>query len=121
MGGRTPGAAFAVGGSVNAALLSLTKSLAAAGRAAGIQVNAINPGAIRTERLDKRLAALAANRNISLEAAEREFIETEQVTRIGEPEDIANLIVFRGEPARAGSCTERSSTRMAAQQKQSSA
>ena len=94
VGGRTPGALFAVGGSVNAALLSLTKSLAAAGLGAGIQVNAINPGAIRTDRLEKRLAALAASRNISLEAAERIFIETEQVTRIGEPEDIANLVVF---------------------------
>ncbi len=94
VGGRTPGALFAVGGSVNAALLSLTKSLAAAGLGAGIQVNAINPGAIRTERLEKRLAALAANRNISLDAAERIFIETEQLTRIGEPEDIANVIVF---------------------------
>ena len=94
VGGRTPGAAFAIGGSVNAAMLSLTKSLAAAGRDAGIQVNAINPGAIRTERLEKRLTALAASRDIPLEAAEREFIETEQVTRIGEPEDIAGLVAF---------------------------
>lgn len=94
VGGRTPGAAFAVGGSVNAALLSLTKSLAAAGLSNGIQVNAVNPGAIRTERLEKRLAALAAEHNISLEAAERLFIETEQITRIGEPNDIANLILF---------------------------
>ena len=92
VGGRTPGATFAIGGSVNAALLSLTKSLA--GLRAGIQVNAVNPGAIRTERLEKRLAALAEARNISLAAAERAFIENEEVTRIGEPEDIANLIVF---------------------------
>jgi 3-oxoacyl-[acyl-carrier protein] reductase len=94
VGGRTPGAMFAIGGSVNAALLSLTKSLAAAGLTAGVQVNAVNPGAIRTERLQKRLAALAESRNISPAAAERAFIEDEQVTRIGEPEDIANLIVF---------------------------
>jgi len=98
VGGRTPGAAFAVGGSVNAALLSLTKSLAETGRGDGIQVNAVNPGAIRTERLQKRLAAIAASRNISLEAAERAFIETENVTRIGEPDDIANLIVFLVSP-----------------------
>ena len=94
VGGRTPGAMFTIGGSVNAALLSLTKSLAAAGLTAGIQVNAINPGAIRTERLEKRLAAIAEAHHISLAAAERTFIEHEQVTRIGEPEDIANLIVF---------------------------
>ena len=94
VGGRTPGALFAVGGSVNAAILSLTKSLAEAGRSIGIQVNAVNPGAIRTERLDKRLAALAVTRSIPLDAAERVFIDAEQVTRIGEPEDIANLIAF---------------------------
>lgn len=94
VGGKTPGPLFAIGGSVNAALLSLTKSLAAAGLGAGIQVNAVNPGAIRTERLAKRLAALAANRNMSPAEAERAFIDTEQVTRVGEPEDIANLIVF---------------------------
>jgi 3-oxoacyl-[acyl-carrier protein] reductase len=98
VGGRTPGAAFAIGGSVNAAVLSLTKSLAETGRDAGIQVNAVNPGAIRTERLDKRLAAIAASRNVSLQAAERIFIETEKVTRIGEPEDIANLVVFLVSP-----------------------
>jgi NAD(P)-dependent dehydrogenase (short-subunit alcohol dehydrogenase family) len=94
VGGRTPGAMFAIGGSVNAALLSLTKSLAAAGLSSGIQVNAVNPGAIRTERLEKRLAEIAEARSISLAAAERAFIENEEVTRIGEPEDIANLIVF---------------------------
>ena len=53
IGGRTPGAQFAIGGSVNAALLSLTKSLAATGVAQGIQVNALSPGAIRTDRLGK--------------------------------------------------------------------
>ena len=43
VGGRTPGSAFTIGGSVNAALLSLTKALAALGVADGVQVNAINP------------------------------------------------------------------------------
>lgn len=94
VGGRTPGAMFAVGGSVNAAMLSLTKSLAAAALDAGIQVNAINPGPIRTERLAKRLEALAETRHLSPPEAERAFIESEQLTRIGEPEDIANLVVF---------------------------
>jgi 3-oxoacyl-[acyl-carrier protein] reductase len=54
IGGRTPGPQFAIGGSVNAALLSLTKSLAEAGLADGIRVNAINPGTIRTQRFRSR-------------------------------------------------------------------
>lgn len=94
VGGRTPGAMFAVGGSVNAALLSLTKSLAEAGRADGIQVNAVNPGAIRTGRLTTRLAAAAAEFGGDVARAEAEFVTTERVTRIGEPKDIGGLIAF---------------------------
>jgi len=54
-GGRTPGAQFTIGGSVNAALLSFTKALADLGIRDGVQVNAINPGSIRTARYTARL------------------------------------------------------------------
>ena len=43
-GGRTPGAEFAIGGSVNAAMQSFTKAMAELGIADGVQVNVINPG-----------------------------------------------------------------------------
>jgi 3-oxoacyl-[acyl-carrier protein] reductase len=94
VGGRTPGAAFAIGGSVNAALLSLTKALAALGVTDGVQVNAINPGAIRTDRLKKRLNEVSARDGIDLPSAERRFVAGEHVTRIGEPADIAHLAAF---------------------------
>jgi 3-oxoacyl-[acyl-carrier protein] reductase len=94
VGGRTPGQAFAIGGSVNAALLSLTKALAALGIADGVQVNAINPGAIRTDRLKKRLIDMAAREGIDERSAEGRFVAAEHVTRIGEPADIANLAAF---------------------------
>lgn len=84
VGGRTPGAEFAIGGSVNAALLSLTKSLAELGIRDGVQVNAINPGPVRTARLEKRLAST------TLEA----FMRGEKIARVGEPEDIAALVAF---------------------------
>jgi 3-oxoacyl-[acyl-carrier protein] reductase len=94
IGGRTPGAAFSIGGSVNSALLSFTKSLAETGLADGVQVNSINPGSIRTDRLRKRLRDLAAQKGIDPAAAEQSFVESEKVTRIGEPEDIAGLVAF---------------------------
>ncbi len=94
IGGRTPGAAFAIGGSVNAALLSLTKALAALGVEDGVQVNAINPGSIRTDRLQKRLRDLADGQGIDLAEAERRFVAAERMTRVGEPADIANLAAF---------------------------
>lgn len=88
VGGRTPGAEFAIGGSVNAALLSFTKSLAETGIADGVQVNAINPGAIRTDRLRKRLA----------QADEDAFVKSQAITRIGEPEEVAALVAFLVSP-----------------------
>jgi 3-oxoacyl-[acyl-carrier protein] reductase len=98
-GGRTPGAQFTLGGSVNAALLSLTKGLAEKGIADGIQVNAINPGLVRTDRLHKRLTALCDAQGIDLEAAEQLLVRDEKIARVGEPEDIAGLAAFIVSPA----------------------
>lgn len=98
-GGRTPGAQFTIGGSVNAALLSFTKAMADNGVRDGVQVNAINPGTVRTDRFTKRLAALAAEREIAADAAEEVFVREARVTRVGEPEDIAGLVAFITSPA----------------------
>ena len=99
VGGRTPGAQFAIGGSVNAALLSLTKALADAGIRDGIQVNAINPGAVRTDRFAGRLDALVAAGETDRAAAEARFVRESAITRVGEPEDIASLVAFVVSPA----------------------
>jgi NAD(P)-dependent dehydrogenase (short-subunit alcohol dehydrogenase family) len=99
IGGRTPGRQFTIGGSVNAALLSFTKAMAEAGVRDGVQVNAINPGTIRTGRFQPRIAALAAELGIDSAAAEREYIHREKITRIGEPDDIAGLVAFIASPA----------------------
>lgn len=94
IGGRTPGRQFSIGGSVNAALLSLTKALAETGIRDGVQVNTINPGTIRTARFQTRLTAFAAERQLDLSAAESEFIKEADIARIGEPADIAALVAF---------------------------
>jgi NAD(P)-dependent dehydrogenase (short-subunit alcohol dehydrogenase family) len=93
-GGRTPGAQFTIGGSVNAALLSLTKALADLGLRDGVQVNAINPGTIRTARYTARLNALSKERGLDPAAAEREYVKNAGITRIGEPEDIAAMVAL---------------------------
>jgi NAD(P)-dependent dehydrogenase (short-subunit alcohol dehydrogenase family) len=93
-GGRTPGAEFAAGGSVNAGLLSLTKALSEAGIRDGVQVNCVNPGTVRTDRLKLRLAETMKAKGIDQATAERQFVAASNVTRIGEPEDIAALVAF---------------------------
>ena len=99
VGGRSPGAQFTIGGSVNAALLSFTKAMADNGVRDGVQVNAINPGTVRTDRFTKRLETLAAERRIPAEEAEGVFVGEARVTRVGEPEDIAGLVAFVASPA----------------------
>lgn len=99
VGGRTPGARFAIGGSVNAAILSLTKATAETGLRDGIQVNCINPGPVRTARLETRLARVAAERGVTREQALDYFLATERITRIAEPEEIAALVAFIAGPA----------------------
>jgi NAD(P)-dependent dehydrogenase (short-subunit alcohol dehydrogenase family) len=98
VGGRTPGAQFTIGGSVNAALLSLTKALAELGLRDGVQVNCVNPGTIRTARYTGRLNALAKERGLDPESAEREYVKNAGIARIGEPEDIAALVAFIAGP-----------------------
>jgi len=97
-GGRTPGAEFAIGGSVNAAMQSFTKAMAEVGIADGVQVNVINPGLVRTGRFQKRLEAVAKEQGVDLATAERRMIAASKTTRVGEPEDIAALVAFIAGP-----------------------
>ena len=98
VGGRMPGPLFAIGGSVNAALLSFTKAMADIGIRDGVQVNAVNPGSVRTERYRRMLEATAKQQGTDVETAERKMIESARTTRVGEPEDIAALVAFAVSP-----------------------
>jgi 3-oxoacyl-[acyl-carrier protein] reductase len=98
VGGRTPGSQFTIGGSVNAALLSFTKAMAETGLRDGVQVNAVNPGTIRTGRFQTRLEAFAAEKQMEIAAAERLYVKQQSIARIGEPEDIAALVAFIASP-----------------------
>lgn len=94
IGGRTGNAEFTIGGSVNAALLNLTKALADRGVRDGIRVNAVNPSSIATERTRKRIQALAAEKNITAEQASAELAHQLRVARLGTPAEIAHVVGF---------------------------
>jgi NAD(P)-dependent dehydrogenase (short-subunit alcohol dehydrogenase family) len=94
VGGRMPGPYFTIGGSVNAALLSFTKAMAEVGIRDGVQVNAVNPGSIRTDRFRTMMESSAKQQGISAAEAEKKLIAGNQITRIGEPEEIAALVSF---------------------------
>jgi 3-oxoacyl-[acyl-carrier protein] reductase len=97
-GGRTPGAEFTIGGSVNGACLSFTKAVADIGIQDGVQVNAINPGRVKTERFQSTLQAEAAHHGGDLDAALKAIVKKTNIVRLGEPEDIDNLAAFMVSP-----------------------
>lgn len=94
IGGRTGSAEFTIGGTVNAALMNLTKALADRGIKDGVRVNAINPGSIETERLQTRIQNYARTNNVSLEEAAKRLPREMKVERFGEPIEIARAVAF---------------------------
>jgi 3-oxoacyl-[acyl-carrier protein] reductase len=92
--GRVPIARFTIGSSVNAACAAFSKALADLGKEDGVQVNAINPSYVETERLWRRIKA-DMERTGQDEAQVREWHRREiGVTRFGAPEDVAGLVAF---------------------------
>jgi 3-oxoacyl-[acyl-carrier protein] reductase len=98
IGGRTGSAEFTIGGTVNAAIMNLTKALADKGIKDGVRVNAINPGAVLSDRLQTRVRSFASENGIDLETAKGEFARTLGIARFGETVDIARTVAFLASP-----------------------
>lgn len=94
VGGRTPGPEFTIGGTVNAALLSLTKALADRGVKDRVRVNVICPGHVRSDRLASRIREKAATMGVDEDAAAAAIVAEANAIRLGEPEDIAGLVAY---------------------------
>jgi 3-oxoacyl-[acyl-carrier protein] reductase len=101
VGGKTGSAEFTIGGTVNAALMNLTKALADRGIKDGVRVNAINPGSIATERLQARIQNYANTNNISLEEATKRLPREMKIERFGNPDEIAHAVAFLASPQAA--------------------
>jgi 3-oxoacyl-[acyl-carrier protein] reductase len=101
VGGKTGSAEFTIGGTVNSALMNLTKALADRGVKEGVRVNAVNPGSIATERLQIRIQNYAKGYQISLEEAARRLPQEMKIERFGEPNEIAQAVAFLASPQAA--------------------
>jgi 2-keto-3-deoxy-L-fuconate dehydrogenase len=77
-------------GATKAAVIGLTRSIAADYVARGIRCNAICPGTVRTPSLATRVAALGGDPD----AAWQRFIARQPMGRLGEAEEIAALAVY---------------------------
>ena len=81
-------------GSTKAAVIGLTKAVAADYIKRGIRANAICPGTIESPSLDERIAALAKSTGQSLATIRKQFIDRQPMGRLGTAEEIAMLAVY---------------------------
>ena len=77
-------------GTSKAAVIGLTKAIAADFVSQGIRCNAICPGTVETPSLNERMVAQGGN----LEQVRSAFVARQPMGRIGTPEEIANLAVY---------------------------
>jgi len=79
-------------GTTKAAVIGLTKAIAADYVTLGVRCNAICPGTVKTPSLAQRVAALGGDET----AAWKSFSDRQPMGRLGRPEEIAELAVYLG-------------------------
>jgi 2-keto-3-deoxy-L-fuconate dehydrogenase len=81
-------------GATKAAVIGLTKSVAADFITRGIRCNAICPGTVESPSLRERIAAQAAAAGQTLAQVEAAFVARQPMGRLGRVEEIAALAVY---------------------------
>ena len=81
-------------GASKAAVVGLTKAVAADFIKQGIRANAICPGTIESPSLDNRIETQAKALGKSLDEIRQAFIDRQPMGRLGKPEEIAALAVY---------------------------
>ena len=81
-------------GATKAAVIGLTKAVAADFIAQGLRCNAICPGTIQSPSLDGRIAAVAKSTGKSLKAVRDDFVSRQPIGRLGTTAEVAALALF---------------------------
>ena len=81
-------------GASKAAVIGLTKAVAADFIKRGIRSNAICPGTIQSPSLDERIAGQAQASGQSLETVRQAFVDRQPMGRLGTAEEVAWLAVY---------------------------
>jgi 2-keto-3-deoxy-L-fuconate dehydrogenase len=81
-------------GATKAAVIGLTKAVAADFIKQGIRCNAVCPGTIESPSLDERITALSRETGRSFAEVQKDFIARQPMGRLGTPAEVANLVLF---------------------------
>ena len=81
-------------GASKAAVIGLTKSVAADFIRKGLRCNAICPGTIESPSLDGRIEALSKSSGEPIDKVRQAFIDRQPMGRLGKPEEIAAIALY---------------------------
>ncbi len=81
-------------GATKAAVIGLTKAVAADFIKEGIRCNAICPGTIESPSLDERISALSKQSGRAIADVQKDFVDRQPMGRLGTPEEVAWLALF---------------------------
>ena len=81
-------------GATKAAVIGLTKAVAADFIRQGIRANAICPGTIESPSLEERIKDRSQATGKSIAEVEKAFVERQPMGRLGRPEEVAALAAF---------------------------
>jgi 2-keto-3-deoxy-L-fuconate dehydrogenase len=81
-------------GATKAAVIGLTKAVAADFIKQGIRCNAICPGTIESPSLDERITALSKQTDRSFDTVQQDFVARQPMGRLGTPAEVAALALF---------------------------
>jgi len=94
-----PKPGYAAVATINAAINALAKAFAEQGIKEGVQVNSVSPGAVMTGRRQSFFEKWAPAHNLTVEEAIKKFPEQAGITRLGKPEEVADLVAYLVSPA----------------------
>jgi len=81
-------------GATKAAVIGLTKAVAADFIRRGIRANAVCPGTIESPSLADRMSTVARERGSALKAVRKSFIDRQPIGRLGTPAEVAWFVLF---------------------------
>ena len=94
-----PKPGYAAVAAINAAINALAKAFAEQGIKDGVQINSVSPGAVMTGRRQSFFEKWAPAHNLTVEEAIKKFPEQAGITRLGKPEEVADLMAYLVSPA----------------------
>jgi 3-oxoacyl-[acyl-carrier protein] reductase len=94
-----PNPGYAAVAAINAVINAVAKAFAEQGIKDGVQVNSVSPGAVMTGRRQSFFEKWAPAHNLTVEEAIKQFPEQAGISRLGKPEEVADLMAYLVSPA----------------------